>query len=139
MNLTSLEIFDIVWDWVANSHLAEAVPTMYKDHYPQYPSNRSIKGEFMVINTLTNAIGDGQVATLNVNIYVPDNTPREAAVSQRYPNRERLSELAKVAYEVLQGYPITERWFFDVSSETILSERDIPYSFANIKVTLKKF
>ena len=139
MNLTSLEIFDIVWDWVANSHLAEVVPTMYKDRYPQYPSNRSMKGEFMVINTLTNAIGDGQVATLNVNIYVPDSTPREAAVSQRAPNRERLSELAKVSYEVLQGYPITERWVFDVSSEPILSDRDIPYSFANIKVTLKKF
>lgn len=139
MNLTSSEIFDIVWEWVASSHLAEVVPTMYENHYPQYPSNRSIKGEFIVINTLSNAIGEGQVATLNVNIYVPDLTPREAAVSQRYPDRERLSELSKIAYEVLQGYPKIERWFFDVSSENIISEQGIPYSFSNIKITFKKF
>lgn len=139
MNLTSFDILDIVRDWVSKSPLKKAVPNIYADHYPQHPSNRNIKGEFIVINTLSNAIGEGQVATLNVNIYVPDLTPRENAVAQRYPNRERLSYLTRIAYEVLQGYPVTERWYFDVSSENIISDREIPYSFSNIKVTLKRF
>ena len=139
MNLTSAEIFNIVFNWVQSSALKEAVPNIYADHSPQYPSNRNIKGEFIVINTLSNAIGEGQVATLNVNIYVPDLTPRENAVAQRFPNRERLSELTRIAYEVLQGYPATERWYFDVSSENIINDREIPYSFSNIKVTLKRY
>jgi hypothetical protein len=139
MNLTSAEIFNIVFNWVQSSALKGAVPNIYADHAPQYPSNRNIKGEFIVINTLSNAIGEGQVATLNVNIYVPDLTPRENAVAQRYPNRERLAYLTRLAYEVLQGYPVTERWYFDVSSENIISDREMPYSFANIKLTFKNF
>ena len=139
MTLTSLEIINILREWIANSDLGDIVPTIYVDHYPQMPSNRTSKGEFIVLNSLTNAIGDGQVATVNVNIFVPDLTPRINAVAQRYPNEARLAELTRIAYKVLQGYPVSERWYFDVSSETVLSDRDMPYSFANIKVTLKSF
>lgn len=139
MNLTSLEIFNIIKEWVKESALGNAVSDIYTDHRPEYPSNRSIKGEFIVMNILSNAMGEGQVATVNVNIYVPDLTPRMNAVSQRIPDEVRLSELTRLAYDSLKGYPISERWFFDISSEKIMSERDIPYSFANIKVTLKKF
>lgn len=139
MNLTSLQILNIVKDWIKGSPFGEAVPTIYTDHYPQFPTNRSVVGEFVVLNVLSNAVGDGQAATVNVNIYVPDLSPRIGAVAQRYPNRERLSELCNIAYDSLKGYPVTERWFFDVSSETLISEQGIPYSFANIKVTLKRF
>lgn len=137
--LTSFDIFDIIWNWIKGSSLTDEVPTMYPDHYPTSPSNRSLKGEFIVVTSLSNSIGDGQVATVNVNIYVPDRTLRENAVTQRYPNRERLSLLSRIASKALQGYPVSERWFFNVSSETIISEEDIPYSFSNIKVTLKHF
>jgi hypothetical protein len=139
MNLTSLDIISIVRERIVSTSLGEYVPTIYLDHYPQTPSNRSIKGEFIVINTLSNAIGEGQAATVNVNIYVPDLTPRINAVAQRQANEERLAELTRIAYDSLKYYPTNERWYFDVSSEMILKETDIPYSFANLKITLKKY
>lgn len=134
MTLTSTEIFDIVWGYIRKSPLAEAVPTMYADHYPNKPS-----GEFIVVTSLTNDIGDLQVATVNVNIYAPDTTPTIGKEEQRYPNRKRLNELTRIAFEALEGYPTNERWYFDVSDETLISEEGISYSFSNIQVKLIKY
>lgn len=136
--LTTTEIFSIIWDRVRNSQLAEAVPTMYADHYPTLGKDE-LSGEFIVMNSLSNVMGDGQIATVNVNIYVPDDTPTVSGVEQRYPNRKRLSELTRLAFDSIGCYPVDERYFFDISDETILSEEDIPYSFSNIKVKLKNF
>lgn len=137
--LTTTEVFNIVWDWVCCSPLYAVVPKMYPYKYPDVSPVNPLNGEFIVINTLSNSAGDTQVATVNVNIYVPDETPSINKVEQRFPNRKRLGELTKIAYGSLQGFPVSERWFFDVSSEQIISEEDIPYSFSNIKVTLKRF
>lgn len=134
MNLTSTEIFKLVWGRIRDSPLGKAVPTMYADHYPNNPS-----GEFIVVNSLSNVVGDSQVATVNVNIYVPDNTPTINREEQRFPNRNRLNELTRIAFDSLGNYPIDERWFFDVSDETLISEEDISYTFSNIKVKLKKY
>lgn len=139
-NLTTSEIFRIVWNWVQQSTLYEAVPTMYADHFPQQDKGKSPKGEFMVLTSLANVTGDSQVATVNVNIYVPDQTPSFSDVKdQRYPDRNRLAELTRIAYDSLKGYPQSERWFFDVSDETLISEEAIPYTFSNIKVKLKRY
>lgn len=64
MNLTSTEIFKLVWDRIRDSLLGKTVPMMYADHYPNNPS-----GEFIVVGSLSNVVGDSQVATVNVNIY----------------------------------------------------------------------
>ena len=134
MRLTSTEIFKLVWDHVRDSPLGKAVPTMYADHYPNNP-----KGEFIVMTSLTNVIGDSQIATVNMNIYVPDSTPTISREEQRFPNRNRLNELTRIAFDSLGYYPIDERWFFDVSDETLISEEGISYTFSNIKVKLKKY
>lgn len=139
MRLTTVEVFNIVWDWVRNSPLGTIVPTMYPGKHPDVTHTNQLSGEFIVIKSLTNTLGEMQVATVNVNIYVPDNTPSINKVEQRYPNMKRLGELTKVAYGSLQGFPVNSRMFFDLSTETIISDEDIPYSFANIKVTLKSF
>lgn len=44
MNLTSTEIFKLVWDRIRDSLLGKTVPMMYADHYPNNPS-----GEFIVV------------------------------------------------------------------------------------------
>lgn len=134
MNLTSTEIFKLVWDRIRDSPFGKYVPTMYADHYPNNPS-----GEFIVVNSLSNVVGDSQVATVNVNIYVPDNTPTINREEQRFPNRNRLNELTRIAFDSLGNYPIDERWFFDVSDETLISEENVSYTFSNIKVKLKKY
>lgn len=138
MKLTSTEIFSLVWDKIRDSKLAEAVPTMYADHYPTVGMD-DLQGEFLVLTSLSNVIEDIQIATVNVNIYVPDTTPTVSNVEQRYTNRRRLTELTRIAFDSISCYPADERYFFDVSDETILTEQEIPYSFANIKVKLKKF
>ena len=133
MNLTSTETFKFIWDRLLDSPLHAAIPIMYADHYPNNPT-----GEFIVVTSLSNVIGTSQVVTVNVNIYVPDNTPTINAEKQRYPDRNRLNELTRIAFDSLENYPIAERWFFDVSDETIISEENISYTFSNIKVKLKK-
>lgn len=138
MKLTTTEIFTLVWDKIRASALAEAVPTMYADHYPTVGMD-DLQGEFLVLTSLSNVIEGTQVATVNVNIYVPDNTPTVSNVEQRYTNRRRLSELTRIAFDSITNYPADERYFFDVSDETIMNEAEIPYSFSNIKVKLKNF
>lgn len=133
MNLTSTETFKFIWDRILDSPLHEAVSIMYADHYPNNPT-----GEFIVMTSLSNVIGTSQVVTVNVNLYVPDNTPTINTEKQRYPDRNRLNELTRIAFDSLANYPIAERWFFDVSDETIVSEENISYTFSNIKVKLKK-
>lgn len=137
--LTSNDIFNIVWTTLRTSRLSNEVPTMYADHFPTSTSNNRLTGEFIVVSPLSNAVGDIQVATININIYVPDVTPTIECSEQRYPNRKRLGELSALAYEALSKYPPNERYYFDVQSETLLSESEFFYSFVNIKVQLKKY
>lgn len=136
--MTSSHILSLVWEVVRNSSLHDAVPTMYKDHFPTAYAN-SMKEEFIVIKALSNAIADTQIATVNINIYVPDTTPRINKEEQRYPNYNRLEELTTLAYEALRCYPTDARFFFDVQGESLFSEGDIPYTFSNIKVQLKNY
>ena len=137
--LTSNDIFNIVWTALRNSCLSYEVPTMYADHFPTSTSNNKLTGEFIVVAPLSNAVGDIQVATININIYVPDVTPTIDGSEQRYPNRKRLGELSALAYKVLSMYPSNGRYYFDVQSETLFSESELSYSFVNIKVELKNY
>lgn len=137
--LTSNDIFNIVWTALRTSRLSNEVPTMYADHFPTSTSNNPLTGEFIVVAPLSNAVGDIQVATVNVNIYVPDVTPTIDRSEQRYPNRKRLGELSALAYDALSIYPSNERYYFDVQSETLFSESEFSYSFVNIKVQLKNY
>lgn len=137
---TTTEIFNFVWEAIKLSPLSEVIPTIYADHYPtQGGSGKPLPKEFIVVNSLSNAVGDMQVATLNVNIYVHDQTPTINRQEQRYPDRLRLMELTQIAFDSLRGYPTDGRWFFDVSNETLISEDAIPYTLSNIKITFRKY
>lgn len=136
--MTSAQILSLVWEWVRTTPLYDAVPTMYLDHFPTGAANK-LSGEFIVLTALSNTIGEQQVATVNVNIYVPDTTPRINKEEQRYPDNNRLAELTQVAYDALRCYPLDGRYFFDILNEALISEGDIPYTFSNIKVQLKNY
>lgn len=135
---TSAEILSLIWDWIRTTPLYDAVPTMYLDHFPTSAASK-LSGEFIVLTPLSNSIGEQQVATVNVNIYVPDTTPRINKEEQRYPDNNRLAELTKIAYDSLRCYPINKRYFFDILDESLISEGDIPYTFSNIKLQLKNY
>lgn len=134
MNLTTNEIFEIVIDRILSTDLGRELPVLYRHHYPSNPT-----GEFIVVTTLDNTMGDMQLASVNVNIYVPDSTPTIGREEQRYPDDVRLKQLSKIAYGSLACYPLNERWFFDVEDEALISEENISYTFSNIKIKLKRY
>lgn len=134
MKFTTSEILDIVISRILSTGIGEAVPVLYRHHYPSNPT-----GEFIVVTTLDNTMGDMQLASVNVNIYVPDTTPTINREEQRFPDDKRLSELTRIAYESLACYPLNERWFFDVEDEALISEENISYTFSNIKIKLKRY
>lgn len=138
-HLTTGEIVQLIWDTIKRSPLAEAVPDMYRMNHPIVSKQFQLPKEFIVVSSLTNVIGEEQIATAIVNIFVHDETPTLSRTEQRFPDVNRLSELSKIAFESLKNYPLDTRWFFDVSDETLISEEDIPYSFSSIKVKLKKY
>ena len=49
------------------------------------------------------------------------------------------TSVCKLAYNALTRYPIDERYYFKVLSETLLIEQDFPHSFINLKVQLKNY
>ena len=105
--LSSMEVGKLVWDCVRGSELANAVPTMYWHNHPDNP-----KGEFIIIWPLANAVGESQIAYVNVNIYVPDKTHKINGIdNQRVPDVNRLKELSRIAFASLKNFPKTERWF----------------------------
>ena len=134
MNLTTSEILDMVITRIRGTELGKAVPVLYRRHYPNNPT-----GEFIVVTTLDNTEGGLQVASVNVNIYVPDTTPTIGREEQRYPDDTRLKRLSQIAYKSLACYPLNERWFFDVEDEALISEENISYTFSNIKIKLKRY
>lgn len=134
MNLTTSEILDMVITRIRETELGKVVPVLYRHHYPNNPT-----GEFIVVTTLDNTAGGLQVASVNVNIYVPDSTPTIGREEQRYPDDVRLKQLSQIAYESLACYPLNERWFFDVEDEALISEENISYTFSNIKIKLKRY
>ncbi len=98
---------------------------MNADHYPNNPS-----GEFIVVGSLSNVVGDSQVAIINVNIYVPDTTP---TIGREETPRSQPSERTNSSRFRFTGIPYpTSNWFFDVSDETLISEGDL-YTFSNLK------
>ena len=138
-HLTTGEIVQLVWDKIKQSPLSEVVNEMYRMNHPIVSKQLRLPKEFIVVSSLTNVVGDVQVATAIVNIYVRDVTPTIDRIEQRFPDVNRLSELSRIAFKSLKTYPKDARWFFDVSDESLISEEEIPYSFVSIKIKLKKY
>lgn len=76
--LSSADIVDIIYTHIRTSELAKEVPTLYKYKHFLNPS-----GEFIVVAPLVNVINNSQIANVNVNIYVPDQTPTLDRKEQR--------------------------------------------------------
>lgn len=98
-------------------------------HRRKFPKGST--GEYVVINTIGNQITGTQVATVNVNIYVPDQKVTINGVAQRVSNETRLRALSEVAIKEVSTF--SGRRFFDVTAEDVIEEEEIEYSFVNIK------
>lgn len=104
-----------------------------------FPKGQS--GEYVVVGTIGNTLIGEQVATLNVNIYVPDKLLTINGVSQRVRDNSRIDSLTAELLEVIDNYTGENSeggWYrYYKTNQSVISEEDINYSFSNIQLTFK--
>jgi hypothetical protein len=104
-----------------------------------FPKGQS--GEYVVVGTIGNTLIGEQVATVNVNIYVPDKLLTINGVSQRVRDNARIDSLTAELLEVIDNYTGENSeggWYrYYKTNQSVISEEDINYSFSNIQLTFK--
>ena len=104
-----------------------------------FPKGQS--GEYIVVGTIGNMLIGEQVATVNVNIYVPDKLLTINGVSQRVRDNARIDSLTESLLGVIDNYTGENSeggWYrYYKTNQSVLSEEEINYSFSNIQLTFK--
>ena len=96
-----------------------------------FPKGQS--GEYIVVGTIGNSLIGEQVATVNVNIYVPDKLLTINGVSQRVRDNARNRQPYRIASRCdrqLHGENSEGGWYrYYKTNQSVLSEEEINYSF----------
>lgn len=104
-----------------------------------FPKGQS--GEYVVVGTIGNTLIGEQVATVNVNIYVPDKLLTINGVSQRVRDNARIDTITESILSVIDNYTGKNSeggWYrYYKTNQSVISEEDINYSFSNIQLTFK--
>lgn len=104
-----------------------------------FPKGQS--GEYVVVGTIGNTLIGEQVATVNVNIYVPDKLLTINGVSQRVRDNARIDTITESLLSVIDNYTGENSeggWYrYYKTNQSVISEEDINYSFSNIQLTFK--
>ena len=104
-----------------------------------FPKGQS--GEYLVVGTIGNTLIGEQVATVNVNIYVPDKLLTINGVSQRVRDNARIDSLTESLLGVIDNYTVENSeggWYrYYKTNQSVLSEEEINYSVSNIQLTFK--
>lgn len=104
-----------------------------------FPKGQS--GEYVVVGTIGNTLIGEQVATVNVNIYVPDKLLTINGVSQRVRDNARIDTITESILSVIDNYTGENSeggWYrYYKTNQSVISEGDINYSFSNIQLTFK--
>lgn len=133
--ITTLDILDIIYTQLATSDLVGTTNNITGSIYKLTRPMDSTK-EDIVINCLP-VTGDLlQMATVNVNIYVPDFHATVDSVQQYFPDLARLDTLAAKAITAVDNTN-TAGYFFWVASQTIFVEEAIHQHFINLRVEFK--
>ena len=75
-----------------------------------------------------------QIATSNVNVYVPDMTVRIDGKEQKKPNHKRLAELSRLVLGVLRSANI-EGMKLIPENQSVLAETNVSQHFCNIRIS----
>lgn len=92
--------------------------------------------EDVVINCLPVLNDQVQLATVNVNIYVPDIESKSNNVSQYLPNHKRLSELANKAKEILEEV-YSDEYDYSIQQQGTPKEDAIHQHYVNLRIEFK--
>lgn len=133
--INTLDILDVLYTRLKSSAVdTDANGGLFKNARPQ----GSVK-EDIVINCLPVSNDMLQLATANVNIYVPDLFLKIGAiegVDQYIPNISRLQTLAGLAITILKNVNLPN-YFYDIVSQGIIREPEGNQHFVNIRIEFK--
>ena len=115
---TSMELEDLMTDIIKTRMAGVISGSVYNDDRPV-----NSKDEDITVNVLAGRLGQKQLTTINVNIYVPDEWKQKRYVK----NRKRLNFLTKIVLELFMNY------HKDACKITKKSQRDYAVEDENIK------
>ncbi|MBO0947283.1 hypothetical protein [Fibrella forsythiae] len=134
MKKTPLDVLTILSQRLKNSDLEEAITG--KVRKLKRPAKSKL--EDVVINTIAVSPNQIQLATANVNIYVPDLLIQEEEGSQSEANLIRLKELGQLAIELLEGV-YTQAYCYTLGKQYIVEEPLTNSHYLNIRVEFQFF
>lgn len=128
---TSFDIDEIVFDILSKSvRQIISGSVFYQNDRPDGSMDEDI-----VVNTISSTQDClPQIATSNINIYVPDVRRNIKGVEQLKPNHKRLSELTGIVLGVLRSANV-DGLLFTPEGQTILQEKSAKLHFSNIRIT----
>lgn len=133
--ITTLDILDVIYAKLKASDLVGTTNGIDGGIYKLVRPVDTGK-EDIVINCLPVTNSLIQLATVNVNIYVPDLHVDIGTTQQYMPDTTRLDTLAAMAITALQNVN-TPGYYYDIASQVVFSEEAINQHFVNIRIEFK--
>ncbi|ARK08875.1 hypothetical protein A6C57_00320 [Fibrella sp. ES10-3-2-2] len=134
MKKTPLDVLTILLQRLRGSALDEAITG--KVRKLKRPAGSRL--EDVVINTIAISPSQIQLATANVNIYVPDLLIQEEGGSQSEANLIRLGELSLLAIALLEGV-YTQQYCYTLGKQYIIEEPLTNSHYLNLRVEFQFF
>lgn len=129
-----LQVIDEVYQVIKVSQLkTEITGNLYKLIRPDNSTEEDV-----VINSLPISGDQIQLATINVNIYVPDKQVKISGKDQQIPDYVRLNTLTELATNTLQEHYAGESAFY-ISLQQVYREESIKYHYSNIRIEYSFF
>ncbi len=133
--ITTLDILDILYAQLTASDLVGTTNSITGSIYKLTRPVDSVK-EDIVINCLPVTNNLLQLATVNVNIYVPDFHATVSGTQQYLPDLARLDTLAAMAITALDNINMPGYYFY-VASQVVYNEEAIHQHFINIRIEFR--
>lgn len=134
--ISTLDILDIVYAKLAASDLLVGTTNPVSGHLYKITRPQGSASEDVVINCLPVTSDYLQLATVNVNIYVPDLHSEYNSTEQYLPDLARLDTLAAMAITALYG-EYRPGYFFYITSQVVYAEEATHEHFINLRVEFK--
>ncbi len=133
--ITTLDIIQIIYDKLIASELVGTTNGISGEVYKLVRCMDTSK-EDVVINCLPVTNDVLQLATVNVNIYVPDLYATAGGIQQYLPDTSRMDALAALAVAALIDVN-TPGYFYDIASQVVYPEGAIHQHFINLRIEFK--
>lgn len=134
--ITTLDILDIIYARLAASDMIIGTTNSISGGLYKLVRPMDASKEDIVINCLPVTNDLLQLATVNVNIYVPDLHASVGGIQQHLPDLARLDELAAMAITSLKDVN-TPGYYFYVASQVVYNEEAIHQHFVNIRIEFR--